>query len=77
MLIKIIWDFRGENAEAIAKHHAIHLKEFCDKHKVECHEIDIEKKNEMYSIAYIITEKPNVMVIRDALKPHRAEVFQV
>ena len=26
--IKLIWDFKGEDAKKIAEHHQIHLKEF-------------------------------------------------
>ena len=74
MLIKIIWDFRGEESKEIAKHHAIHLKEFCEKENVPFKEIDFTELSDFYTIAFIITDKSNVKIIRDALKPHRAEV---
>ncbi len=74
MTIKIIWDFRGEDGYQTAKHHAIHLKEFCDKNQLDYQIVDAEKLNDFHTIAYIVTKKQNVVIIRDALKPHRAEV---
>ena len=72
--IKIIWDFRGQNNLHIAKHHAIHLKEFCVKEGIIFIEVNFESISEFHSIAHVITEKSNVVIIRDALKPHRAEI---
>jgi hypothetical protein len=74
MKIKIIWDFRGEFSEKTAAHHAIHLKEFCEKHSIETDEIGVDTKSEFYHLAFIITSKENIAIIRDVLKPHRAEV---
>jgi hypothetical protein len=76
MLIKIIWDFKGVDGHLTAIHHAIHLKEFCDNNKVEYQSVDTEKLSDIHTIAYIITQKENVVVIRDALKPHRAIVVE-
>lgn len=74
MIIKIIWDFRGEDGELTAKHHAIHLKEFCTKENIHVNEIGYSVLTEFHTIAFIETMKENVVIIRDALKPHRAEV---
>ncbi len=74
MTIKIIWDFRGEDGHQTAVHHAKHLKEFCDNNQIDYKAIDTENVNEFHTIAYITTQKENVVIIRDALKPHRAEV---
>lgn len=76
MLIKIIWDFRGEDGHKTAVHHAIHLKEFCNNNTIKYQSIDTEEMSELHSMAYIITSKENVVVIRDALKPHRALVVE-
>lgn len=73
-MIKIIWDFRGEHNAEIAKHHAIHLKEFCIKENIEYSDINISIISEFHTLAFIITSKNNVVIIRDSLKPHRAEV---
>ena len=73
--IKIIWDYRGEDAEQTAKHHAIHLKEFCIKENIPFHQIDFSNISEFHTIAYVVVDKQNVIIIRDALKPHRAEII--
>ena len=72
--IKIIWDFRGEDNLEIAKHHAIHLKEFCLKENVDFLDINFSNISEFHTIAFIVTTKNNVVIIRDSLKPHRAEI---
>jgi len=74
MKIKVIWDFRGEDGLQTAKHHAIHLKEFCEKEKILNNAIDYSKLSEFHAIAYVIVDKENVNIIRDSLKPHRAEI---
>ncbi len=76
MTIKIIWDFRGEDGHQTAIHHAIHLKEFCDKNKISYQQIDTQIINDFHSLAFITTLKENVVTIRDALRPHRAEVVE-
>jgi len=35
-----------------------------------------EHVNEMHSYAFMVTEESNMITLRDALKPHRAEVYQ-
>ena len=42
--IKLLWDFRGEDALETAKHHTTHLKEFATLEKLPFHEIDIQEK---------------------------------
>jgi len=44
--IKLLWDFRGEDAKEIAKHHTIHLKEFATLEKLYFHEINVLEKNQ-------------------------------
>ena len=56
-LIKIIWDFRGENNFPIAKHHAIHLKEFCLKEKLDFKEIRFSEISEMSRIIWKLLNK--------------------
>lgn len=75
MKIKIIWDFRGEFSLKTAEHHAIHVKEFVEKEKILYFEIDKEYINDFHAIAYIIVDKENIQVLRDTLKPHRAEII--
>lgn len=72
--IKLLWDFRGEDAKETAKHHTIHLKEFATLENLNFHEIDIQEKNEMLFSAFITVDEKDMKTYRDALKPHRGEV---
>ena len=72
--IKLIWDFRGPDSTEIAKHHVIHLKEYAEKEKLNHHAIGISEISDMYCTAYIIVNEPDMLMVRDSLKPHRGEV---
>ncbi|WP_435416322.1 hypothetical protein [Polaribacter aestuariivivens] len=72
--IKLLWDFRGEDAKETAKHHTIHLKEFAEAEKLPFSEINIVEKNPMLSSAFIIVDENDMKTYRDALKPHRGEI---
>ncbi|WP_339887783.1 hypothetical protein [uncultured Flavobacterium sp.] len=74
--IKLIWDFRGEVAAKTAEHHEIHLKEFIEAEKLELNITGFEILNEMYAIAFMVVEEKDMIMVRDALKPHRGEVFE-
>lgn len=72
--IKLIWDFRGQEAVEIAKHHCIHLEEFAVKENLIFHEIAIKEISEMYCMAFITVNEKDMITYRDALQPHRGEV---
>ena len=74
--IKLIWDFRGEVAAKTAEHHEIHLKEFIEAEKLALNITGFEILNEMYAIAFMVVEEKDMIAVRDALKPHRGEVFE-
>jgi hypothetical protein len=74
--IKLIWDFRGEVAAKTAEHHEIHLKEFIEAEKLELNITGFEIINEMYAIAFMVVVEKDMISVRDALKPHRGEVFE-
>jgi hypothetical protein len=73
--IKLIWDFRGEASAKTAEHHEIHLKEYISIEKLPLNITGFEIKNEMYAIAFMVVTDENMISVRDALKPHRGEVF--
>ena len=73
--IKLIWDFRGEVAAKTAEHHEIHLKEYIESEKLELNITGFEILNEMYAIAFMVIDEKDMITVRDALKPHRGEVF--
>lgn len=74
--IKLIWDFRGEVAAKTAEHHEIHLKEFIEVEKLSINITGFEVLNEMHAIAFMVVEETDMIKVRDALKPHRGEVFE-
>lgn len=74
--IKLIWDFRGEDALKTAQHHAIHLKEFSQKADLPNTKPNHEKLTEFHSIATMEVNETVVFAIRDVLKPHRAEIVE-
>ncbi|SHM82376.1 hypothetical protein [Polaribacter sp. KT 15] len=72
--IKLLWDFRGEDAKETAKHHTIHLREFAELEKLNFHEIDIIEQNPMLCAAFITVDEKDMKIYRDALKPQRGEI---
>lgn len=75
-LIKLIWDFRGSDAEKIAHHHVIHLREFVALENLPLTLIDKEIINEFHSIAYLVVNDQQMKDLRDVLKPHRGELYE-
>ena len=73
--IKLLWDFRGPDALETAKHHTIHLKEFASIENLPCIEIGVTELNPMLCAAFIVVNESDMKVYRDALKPHRGELF--
>lgn len=73
--IKLIWDFRGSVAAKTAEHHEIHLKEFIKMEQLPLNITGFEVLNEMHSIAFMVVVEEQMLQVRDALKPHRGEVY--
>lgn len=71
--IKLIWDFYGEDAEATALHHAIHLEEFSKMKSISNYKAGTEKLNEEDHLAYLIVAEDKMIEVRDALKPKRGQ----
>ena len=75
--IKLIWDFRGEVAAKTAEHHEIHLKEYIAIQKLPIEITGFELINEMYAIAFMVVTDEHMIQVRDALKPHRGELYSI
>jgi hypothetical protein len=73
--IKLIWDFRGTASAKTAEHHEIHLKEYIAIEKLSIDITGFQILNEMYAIAFMVVMEENMITVRDALKPHRGEIF--
>ena len=74
--IKLIWDFRGPASAKTAEHHEIHLKEFIEMEQLPLHITGFEIINDMLAIAYMVVTDENMIAVRDALKPHRGEIYE-
>lgn len=73
--IKLIWDFRGPASAKTAEHHEVHLKEYIVIEKLEPNITGFEIIDEMYAFAFMVVTEENMILVRDALKPHRGEVY--
>ena len=74
--LKLIWDFRGPNALKTAEHHTIHLKDYVAIEKLDITVISFQAVSDMHSIAFMVVNEQDMKPIRDALKPHRGQVYQ-
>ncbi|NNL15970.1 MAG: hypothetical protein HKO81_04945 [Flavobacteriaceae bacterium] len=73
--LRLIWDFRGPDALKIAEHHVQHLKEYIIIQKTDLNITGFEHVSEMHAIAFIVVNESEMKPIRDALKPHRGQVY--
>ena len=73
--IKLIWDFRGAVAAKTAEHHEMHLKEYIKVEKLLLNITGFQIINEMHATTFMVVEEANMIAVRDALKPHRGEVY--
>lgn len=74
--IKLIWDFRGPASAKTAEHHEIHLKEYIAIEKLQLNITGFKIQNEMQAIAFMVVTDENMIQVRDALKPHRGELYE-
>ncbi len=73
--LKLIWDFRGPDALKIAEHHVVHLKEYIIIQKTELNITGFEQISELHAIAFMVVNEREMKPIRDALKPHRGQLY--
>jgi len=73
--LKLIWDFHGPDAFKIAQHHEIHLKQFIQLENFDINLTGVEALNDLHIIAYLVVDEKDMKPIRDALKPHRGQVY--
>ncbi len=73
--IKMIWDFRGPASEKTAEHHEKHLKEYIAIENLPLNITGFEIISEMHAVAFMVVTDEHLVLVRDALKPHRAELY--
>lgn len=74
--LKLIWDFKGPNASKTAQHHEVHLKEYILLEKTSLNITGYQDINEMHSLAFMVVTDSEMKKVRDALKPHRGQVYE-
>ena len=70
MQAKLVWNFSGEGALKTTEHHLIHLKEYCQRERVEVLEYGTEK-NAFSAFSFMIVDKDLATSLRVSLKPHQ------
>lgn len=73
--IKLIWDFKGQDAQKTAEHHAIHLEEFFYNNTFENLGIGTEQSVGNHFITYVGVHESIMIELRDLLKPNRAQLW--
>ncbi|TXH54680.1 MAG: hypothetical protein E6Q89_07760 [Bacteroidia bacterium] len=74
--IKLIWEYRGPEAQQIAEHYEHHLIEFIEEHKL-LHKITgTERLSEMYSVAFMVVDESEIEKGRNILRPRKAVLYQ-
>jgi len=72
--IKLIWDFRSVDALQIATNHNQDITVFTLKNRIKTYNVGFEMLSEYHSISFVVVDESNMIKLRDALKPQRAEV---
>lgn len=74
--LKLIWDFKGPDSSITARHHAAHLKDFVRMNKLSMEIVKVEELSPAHAIAYLVVTDAEMPAVRDALKPHRGQIFE-
>ena len=74
--IKLIWDFRGPAGAKTAEHHEKHHKEYIAIERLALDITGFQILNEMHAIAFMVVTDAYMVSVRDALKPHRGELYE-
>ncbi len=73
--LKLIWDFYGPDANKIAAHHEKHLKDYIQLEKVGTNITGVENLSDIHALAFLVVHEDQMKRVRDALKPHRGQVY--
>ncbi len=73
--LKLLWDFRGPDAHKIALHHEVHLKEYAFAKALKTPITGVLDVSLDHSVAFLVVDRDAMKPIRDALKPHRGQLY--
>ena len=73
-LIRYIWDFRGRDAEATARHHAVHLGQFLENN-LPALEAEVSGNGEVWSAFIDLDQLPQALLqeVPEELRKRSAE----
>lgn len=74
--LKLIWDFKGPDAEQTAKHHLIHLREYIKANDTDVIACGVEHLTGKHHICFMAVKESDMPPVRDDLKPHRGQLWQ-
>lgn len=74
--LKLIWDFRGPFAQQTAVHHEIHLKEYALAKALSEALTGVQEVSPNHHCAFLVVNQDQMKPVRDALKPHRGQLYQ-
>ena len=74
--LKLIWDFRGPAGAKTAAHHEIHLKEYALAKALSQPITGVITVSELDTYAYLVVDEAQMPEVRDALKPHRGQLYE-
>lgn len=69
--IKLVWEFKGPDAEHFATHHEVHLKQYAAAENLLETTSATEEMGAQFWTASLTVNKTDMIKVRDALKPHR------
>ena len=73
--LKLIWDFKGPDAELTAKHHLIHLREYAKSCDLNMLAEGVEHITGHHHICFVALTEADMPKVRDDLKPHRGQLW--
>ncbi len=74
--LKLIWDFKGPTSKQTAIHHEKHLKEYAFTKTLLNPVTGITQLSELHAFAFLVVNDDEMKAVRDALKPHRGQLYQ-
>jgi|TARA_R110000851_G_scaffold195595_1_gene346379 hypothetical protein len=73
--IKLLWDFKGPNAQKTAEHHIIHLDEFIISEKIDNSFTQVQTIASNHTVAEMIVPNRYMTDLRERLKPTRGQLY--
>ena len=68
--IKLVWNFSGNDALEIARHHLKHIEEYVLLENIPLVKKGSKKINEFSAISYIVVTQNFLTKVKNDLKPH-------